>query len=331
MASRPFWGIIPGGRGLTLPLAKPALALRRMGVPDGLVRLALSPAVASRAAGKSFRDWCLAREGEVLGRLGSLEVRLARDARELRQAQRLRFRVFYEEMSALANPMTALLRRDADRFDRFCDHLLVVDRDARSPFGMGGGKVVGTYRLLRQRVAEQAFGFYTQGEFDISPMIAAHRDKHFLELGRSCVLADYRDKRTLELLWRGIYAYIRRHGVDVMMGCASLEGTDPAALAQQLSFLHHYAPCPEGWRVRAKDGRYVPMGMLPKSGLDVKAALRSLPPLIKGYLRLGATFGEGAVVDHQFGTTDVFVLLRTSVISERYLHYLGSPEEKKAA
>jgi L-ornithine Nalpha-acyltransferase len=334
LASKPFWGIIPGERSLSSPLAGPALALRRMGAPDGLVRLALSPAVASRAAGKSFRDWRLARESQVLGRLGPLEVRLSRDARELRQAQRLRFRVFYEEMSALANPMAALLRRDIDRFDRLCDHLLVVDRDARSPFGMvGGSKVVGTYRLLRQQVAEEAFGFYTEGEFDIGPLIAAHRDQRFLELGRSCVLADYRDKRTLELLWRGIYAYIRRHGIDVMMGCASLEGTDPAALAQQLSFLHHYAPCPDGWQVRAKGERYVQMNMLPKSKLDARAALRSLPPLIKGYLRLGATFGEGAVIDHQFGTTDVFVLLRTSAISTRYLHHLesASGEERKAA
>ena len=330
--SKPFWDIIQGGRSLTSPLSKPALALRRMGAPDGLVRLALSPAVAGRAAGRSLRERWLAREAEALGRLGSLEVRLARDARELRQAQRLRFRVFYEEMSALANPMAALLRRDVDRFDRLCDHLLVVDRQARSAFGMGGaGKVVGTYRLLRQEVAESAFGFYTQGEFDIAPLIARHRDKRFLELGRSCVIADYRDKRTLELLWRGIHSYVHHHGIDVMMGCASLEGTDPAALAQQLSFLHHYAPCPEGWQVRAKDGRHVPMGMLPKSEIDVKAALRSLPPLIKGYLRLGASFGDGAVVDHQFGTTDVFVLLRTSVVAKRYLERLRAAGEKQAA
>ena len=314
-----------------MPLAKPALALRRLGAPDGLVRLALSPAVASRVAGKSFREWRLGREGDVLGRLGSLEVRLARDGRELRQAQRLRFRVFYEEMSAQADPMAALLRRDIDRFDRVCDHLLVIDRDVRPSFGMGGSKVVGTYRLLRQPIAEQAFGFYTQGEYDIAPLLAAHGDKSFLELGRSCVLPEYRDKRTLELLWRGIYSYTRRFGTDVMMGCASLEGTDPAALARQLSFLHHYAPCPEGWQVRARGERYVSMNMLPKSAIDAKAALRSLPPLIKGYLRLGATFGDGAVIDRQFGTTDVFVLLRTSVIAERYLQHLGSAEVKKAA
>jgi putative hemolysin len=327
--SRPFWALVQSGRSLASPLTKPALALRRMGAPDRLVRLALSPAVASRAAGRSLRDWRQSRGGDVLGKLGSLEVRLARDARELRQAQRLRFRVFYEEMSALANPMTALLRRDIDRFDRICDHLLVIDRDARS--SLGAPKVVGTYRLLRQPVAESAFGFYTESEFDIAPLIAAHRGQRFLELGRSCVLSEYRDKRTLELLWRGIYAYIQRHRIDVMMGCASLSGTDPAALAQPLSFLHHYAPCPQDWEVRAKMDRYVPMDMLPKAQLDARAALRSLPPLIKGYLRLGASFGEGAVIDRQFGTTDVFVLLRTSAVSERYLAYLGSGEEKKAA
>jgi putative hemolysin len=330
--SRIFGGINPGGRGLVSSLAEPTLALRSMGAPHGLMRFVLDPAAASRAAGKSHRDRSPIEGEEVFGRLGSLEVRLARGARELREAQRLRFRVFYEEMSALADPMTVVLRRDTDRFDRVCDHLLVVDRDAPSAFGMGGGpKIVGTYRLLRQEVAEESFGFYTEREFDISPLVEAHRDMRFLELGRSCVLASHRDKRTLELLWRGIYAYIRRFRIDVMMGCASLEGTDPSTLAEPLSFLHHCAPCPQGWQVRAKDTRYVPMNILPKSELDAKTALRSLPPLIKGYLRLGASFGDGAVIDRQFGTTDVFVLLRTSEIAERYLHYFGPTEEKRAA
>ncbi|MBV9518352.1 MAG: GNAT family N-acetyltransferase, partial [Hyphomicrobiales bacterium] len=250
------------------------------------------------------------------GRLGSLEVRLARDARELREAQRLRFRVFYEEMSALPNPLSALLRRDSDRFDRVCDHLVVVDHAQRAHLPIGASsKVVGTYRMLRQEVAEESVGFYTSSEFDLSPLLASHPEMRFLELGRSCVLASHRDKRTLELLWRGIHAYVRRHRIDVMIGCASLEGTHPAALAEPLSFLHHYAPCPEGWEVRARPERHVPMNILSKGTFNPKAALRSLPPLIKGYLRLGARFGDGAVIDRQFGTTDVFVLLRTSEIA----------------
>ena len=306
--------------------------MRELGGPVSLARFAFLPLIGSDEARKRSLDQLHSDGAEISGRLGSLEVRLARDTRDLREAQRLRFRVFYEEMSALANPINALLRRDADRFDRVCDHLVVVDREERSHPALGGGpKVVGTYRLLRQEVAEESFGFYTSGEFDITPLLASHRGMRFLELGRSCVLASHRDKRTLELLWRGISAYVRRHRVDVMIGCASLEGTNPAALAQPLSFLHHHASCPKGWEVRAHPQHHVPMNMVPKARIDVKAALRSLPPLIKGYLRLGARFGDGAVIDRQFGTTDVFVLLRTSDIAERYGKHFGALEEKKAA
>ena len=323
-----FWRSVAQGSAL----AKPALALRRLGAPDGLVRLALRPAVASRAVDRSLREHRMAHDAQLLGRLGSLEARLAREARELREAQRLRYRVFYEEMSARADILSAVFRRDSDRFDRICDHILVVDRTCASPSVFNAGpKVVGTYRLLRQNMAERNFGFYTQNEFDIAPLIAAHPGKRFLELGRSCVLRDYRDKPTLELLWRAIHAYVLRHRIDVLMGCASLEGTDPSTVARQLSFLHHYAPRPEGWRVRALPERYVPMDVLPKSRIDAKAALRDLPPLIKGYLRLGAYIGEGAVVDHQFGTTDVLVLLPMSAVAERYRQHLAPLVASRAA
>ena len=329
---QPLRALIAGAGAPGSAFAKPALALRGLGAPASLARFALSPFMGSERARKRLPAERTADRAGIEGRLGSLEMRLARDARDLREAQRLRYRVFYEEMSALADPVSAILRRDADRFDQVCDHLIVVDRGHRSPLPMGAGpKVVGTYRLLRQEIAEESFGFYTGSEYDIAPLLATHREMRFLELGRSCVLASHRDKRTLELLWRGIHTYVRHHRMDVMIGCASLEGTDPAALAEPLSFLHHYAPCPAGWEVRARPERYVPMNIVPKEELDLKAALRSLPPLIKGYLRLGARFGDGAVIDRQFGTTDVFVLLRTSEIAERYRDHFGAMEEKRAA
>jgi putative hemolysin len=143
----------------------------------------------------------------------------------------------------------------------------------------------------------------------------------FLELGRSCVLAPYRNKRTVELLWHGISGYLQQHPTDVMIGCASLDGTDPKQLAIPLSFLHHYARAPEEWRARALPERYVEMNRLSKETIDPKAALRIVPPLIKGYLRLGAYIGDGAVVDYEFGTTDVLIVLPVSVISARYLHH----------
>lgn len=260
----------------------------------------------------------------VLGRLGALEVRLARTAREVRRAQRLRYEVFYQEMSALPDAAARLARRDMDSFDAICDHLLVLDHDAgRMVLGRRKPKVVGTYRLLRQEVADRHGGFYTQSEFDVAPIIAAHPGLRFMELGRSCVLKPYRNKRTVELLWHGVWTYILRNRIDVLFGCASLEGTDPQALALPLSFLHHNALAPEEWRAQALPGRRIEMDRMAKADIHPKAALQTLPPLIKGYLRLGGCVGEGAVVDSQFGTTDVLIVLPVSVINPRYVEHFG--------
>jgi putative hemolysin len=268
-------------------------------------------------------------EPPTLGRLGPLEVRLARNAAEIRRAQKLRYRVFYREMSAVPDATSFLSRRDVDPFDAVCDHLLVVDHAA--PRLRRAPKVVGTYRLLRQEVADRQSGFYSAGEFDIDALVARHGERRFLELGRSCVLPDYRTKRTLELLWHGIWTYVLAHRIDVMIGCASLEGTDPDRLALPLSFLHHYARAPEAWRAAALPRRYVELNRIPKSAVDPKAALQSLPPLIKGYLRLGAFIGDGAVVDHQFGTTDVLIVLPVAGINSRYLDHFGPGAERHAA
>jgi putative hemolysin len=259
------------------------------------------------------------RSPQSLGRMGSLEVRLAQSAADVRQAQKLRYRVFYREGAAIANPAQLLARRDIDGYDALCDHLLVVDHAARDTHPFNRPAVVGTCRLLRQPLAEESGGFYTASEFDIDALITRHAGLQFLELGRSCVLAPYRNKRTVELLWHGIWAYVLQNRADVMIGCASLDGTDPRGLALPLSFLHHYARAPESWRARALPNRYVEMNRLSKQAVDPKAALHGLPPLVKGYLRLGATVGDGAVIDHAFGTTDVLIVLPVAAIKDRYL------------
>jgi putative hemolysin len=266
-------------------------------------------------------------QAPLLGQIGSLEVRLARSKEEIRAAQELRYRVFYEEMSAKASPIQKVTRRDRDAFDRNCDHLLVLDR-ARG--GETAGQIVGTYRLLRQSQALHTGGFYTAQEFEIDGLVARHPDKRFLELGRSCVLKDYRSKRTVELLWQGIYAYVVQHRIDVLFGCASLAGTDPAALAGPLAFLRDNAPAPEAWRVAAVASRRVP---LPADAvcLDAKRALGALPPLLKGYLRLGGYVGEDAVVDRQFNTTDVLIVLPFENIKQRYLTHFGGEATRTAA
>jgi len=266
----------------------------------------------------------------TLGRLGALEVRLAQGKREVKRAQRLRYRVFYQDGTAIADAATMLARRDKDAFDKICDHLLVIDHAAKPSIG-GKQPVVGTYRLLRQDVAAKHDGFYTEDEFDISGLIDRHADLRFLELGRSCVLPRYRNKRTVELLWHGIWSYVRQHRLDVMIGCASFEGTDPDRLALPLSFLHHHAQAPEGWRAAAHGSRRVEMNRMAREAINPKAALHELPPLIKGYLRLGAYIGDGAVIDHRFGTTDVLIVMPVAAISARYIEHFGIDASRHAA
>jgi len=265
---------------------------------------------------------------KIYGRIGSLEVRLAHKKSEIRRAQRLRYKVFYEEMSAIPGALAMLSRRDEDAFDPIFDHLLVIDHgNTNGGRRWGRSKVVGTYRMMRQEVANLYDGFYTQGEYDIAPLLQAKPDCSFMELGRSCVLKPYRNKRTLELLWQGVWSYVREHSADVMIGCASFAGTDPAAHALALSFLHHTALAPEGWRVRAHEHLRVDMNMMPREAVNARAALKALPPLIKGYLRVGAYVGDGAVIDRQFGTTDVFIIVPVEAIRSRYFVHFGGPDE----
>jgi L-ornithine Nalpha-acyltransferase len=263
----------------------------------------------------------------VLGRFGPFEVRLATTSREIRKAQRLRFKVFFEEGAAIPQQRAALTRRDICPFDKICDHLLVIDKDQRNRFGRKKAKIVGVYRLLRGDTASRHQGFYSETEFDIAPLLARHQGKRFLELGRSCVHAQYRSKRVIELLWRGLWVYAKHHRIDALIGCASLPGIDPIALALPLSFLYRHALADEEWRVRPLAGRGVGMAILDTQAIDARKGVAALPPLLKAYLRAGAKFGDGAVIDAQFGTTDVFTIMPLIDLEERYQEYYGGPME----
>lgn len=299
--------------------------------PSRLMRRFAPPGLSASLTQRSF-----APPPASFGQIGSLEVRLARTPREVKLAQSLRFNVFYKEMSAQPNAAGFIRRRDVDDFDAICDHLLVIDHEADPQSIPGrrskrGPAVVGTYRLLRQEVAEQHGGFYTAGEFDLDDLVERKRPLRFLELGRSCVLKSYRNKRTVELLWQGAWEYVQHYELDVMLGCASFSGCDPDTLALPLSFLHHNAAAPAEWKVRALPERYVSMNRMPAESVDMKRALAAMPPLVKGYLRLGAYIGDGAVVDHQFGTTDVLIILPVSSINPRYFGHFGAPKERPEA
>jgi putative hemolysin len=249
-------------------------------------------------------------------RAGQLGARIAATQAEIDAAQALRYRVFYEEMGAIPNPASAARRRDVDAYDEVADHLLVVDHGS----GDAPEVVIGTYRLIRRPAAARIGRFYSADEYDISPMLRFPGE--VLELGRSCVHADYRTSTAMQLLWRSIAAYVFIHRIDLMFGCASLPGTDPDAIATELSYLHAHHLAPPDVRPVALASRYVDMRRIDPAGIDARRALSQLPPLIKGYLRLGGFVGDGAVIDRQFNTTDVAIVVKTELVTGKYSrHY----------
>lgn len=249
-----------------------------------------------------------------------LEVRLARSDAELAAAQALRYRIFYDEMGAQPTPEMRSTGRDYDKFDGLCDHLLAFDWSKP-----GDAPVVGTYRLLREDVARRHGGFYSASEFDLSVLERNRRpDDNFLELGRSCVDVEYRTNSVINHLWRAISGYILEHRISLMFGCASLPGVDPDQLALPLSYLYHRHLASPERRVRALPNRHVEMNRMAEDAFVARAGLRSLPPLLKGYLRLGGFIGDGAVIDPEFQTTDCFIMVPCNAITNRYVaHYQG--------
>tara|TARA_B100000029_G_C17541030_1_gene946740 strand:- start:566 stop:1399 length:834 start_codon:yes stop_codon:yes gene_type:complete len=242
-------------------------------------------------------------------------VRLAENSAEIEEAQRLRYEVFYEEYGAVANDIMRNSRMDMDEYDEFADHLVVVDNSHGDK-----ERIVGTYRLLQREGASKVGQFYSESEYDIAPLL--NSDKSLLELGRSCVLPDFRTRPVLQLLWQGIADYISDFDIDLMFGCASLHSTDIKSISKPLSYLHHYHLSPETIRPRALKGRYINMDIIPQDDINARRVFAELPPLIKGYLRVGASIGDGAVIDEQFNTTDVCIVVQTHLVTDRYRkHY----------
>ena len=255
--------------------------------------------------------WNLPEAGPVCS-AGSLEVYITRNREAIRAAQSLRYQVFYDEMGARPDPVARRLRLDMDRYDDICDHLIVMDRSLTE-----GDQLVGAYRLLRGSVAKKNGGFYSADEYDLSPLLEQPIE-NLLELGRSCVASTHRSKATIQLLWRGIAAYLAEHDLTTLFGCASFHGRDPKAHAEALSYLRHFHGAPPERTVRALDERYVKMEMVEKDDIDARRVWKAMPPLIKAYLRLGGVIGDGAVIDDQFGTVDVFVTVEMDRVGSRY-------------
>ncbi len=224
---------------------------------------------------------------------------LARTAAEVEEAQRIRFKVFAEEMGAnLPNPHTGL---DIDSFDQHCDHLLVRDGDSQ--------KVVGTYRILPPERAVAAGGYYAETEFDMSRL--EHLRNRMAEVGRSCVHQDYRDGATITQLWSGLANYITQNGHDYLIGCASISMADGGHYAASVyNKVHKLHAAPSEYQV-------FPHCALPLHALNGNLEV-TIPPLIKGYLRLGAYIAGEPAWDPDFNCADLFILLPVARISPKY-------------
>ncbi|WP_068296853.1 GNAT family N-acetyltransferase [Pararhodobacter sp. CCB-MM2] len=253
------------------------------------------------------------------------EVRLARDALDLKAAQRLRYEVFVEELGAHCAGADHANRLEQDALDAHFDHLLLIDRRA-DPESLS--HVVGVYRLLPQDRAEALGRFYSDSEYDLGPLRASGRK--LVELGRSCVHPAHRRGAAMVFLWNGLAEYVIARGIEIMFGVASFHGADPEKHALALSWLHAHHLAPEALRVTVHPGPQArAMDLLPPEGLDKAQALAGIPPLIRAYLRLGGFVGQGAYLDHDFNTTDVCLIMDTSAMDARAVdHYTRkSPRE----
>ncbi|WP_422049937.1 GNAT family N-acetyltransferase [Shimia sp.] len=240
------------------------------------------------------------------------EVKIVSSEAELKAAQRLRYRVFVEELGADGPMVDHEAKLEQDRFDAHFDHLILIDhaRDAE-PFD----QVVGVYRLLTDEKAQEIGQFYSEDEYDLSTLKASGR--RLLELGRSCLHPDYRGGAAMFHLWNALAAYVAAHEIEVLFGVASFHGTDVAEHAAALSLLHSRHLAPEDIRTRTQADVFQPMDLMPEEEIDRRAAMLSVPPLIKAYLRLGGFVGEGAYLDHAFNTTDVCLILDTARMNEK--------------
>jgi putative hemolysin len=258
---------------------------------------------------------------------GRFTVRLAESEDDVAAAQRLRYRVFVEEMGAEASAEERAVRREWDEFDPFFDHLLLIDEQVVCEDPLD--RVAGVYRLMTGSMARRGIGFYGASEYDLAKLVGYPRET--LELGRSCVGAEHRGGAGMHLLWTGLGEYVAERNVEIMFGVASFHGADPAPLAQPLSYLHHNHLAPEDLRVRTQPEHFVPMDILPPEQVNRVEAMRLTPALIKAYLRLGGFVGEGAYVDRDFNTVDVCLLMDTARMVQRYRDFYSREDRGATA
>lgn len=238
-------------------------------------------------------------------------IKLVQTKSELKQAQALRYSVFYKEKRAKASLQKKIIKLDYDKIDKFADHLIVLDKNTKN-------KVVGTYRLIRGDIAGLFGGFYSSSEFNLENIINNYQNNHILELGRSCVHQNYRNGSIMNLLWKAIAEYVKLFDIKVLIGCASFSGKDPLKYTEELSYLKENFSLPKNFSIKSYDNNIYPAFKLNDKNLNQLRTFAKLPPLIKGYLRVGGKVSDSFFVDHNFNTIDLCVVVRTNDIDKKY-------------
>ena len=247
------------------------------------------------------------------------DVKLAESRNEIKLAQKLRYKVFFSER--IHSPILNIgnFRRDSDKFDNYADHIIVKFRKSK----FSKARVIGTYRLLKQSVADKKSGFYSCDEFNLDNLLNSKIYKNMLELSRSCISQKFRNKNVLKLMWNEIYQYINENNIDALFGTASFLDTNINKIEDQLIYLNNNYKMSENIKVNALANYKIKVDYEKKIDINLKLVSR-LPTLIKAYLKFNATIGEGAVIDKKFKTTDVFVFLPIEEINKDYVNKIIS-------
>ena len=241
-------------------------------------------------------------------------IKIADKKSELKKAQALRYSVFYKEKKAIPTISKKILRLDYDKVDKFADHLIVIDKNRKGI----KNKIIGTYRLLRGDIATDCGGFYTSSEFDLSKILNSYKNNQILELGRSCVHQDYRNGTIMNLLWKAIAEYVKLYDIKILLGCASFHGTDVMKYTNELSYLRKNFSLPDELSVKSLDTKIYPAYTEINSNNNDLRTFVKLPPLIKGYLRIGGKVSHDCFVDYKFNTIDLCVVVTIDNIDKKY-------------
>ena len=245
------------------------------------------------------------------------EIRFTQNKNELIESQKLRHKVFIEEMGGSKKNLSVVSNLESDKFDEFCRHLIIIDH--KNSKQLPNGKIIAVTRLMLTKDSKNGIGFYSSQEFNLNPITSTN--KECLEIGRTCIDHEYRNTLILHYLWIELGSFCSKRGVEILFGVASFSGNNIKKIEMALSHIHNDYLAPPKIRPMALEHGYIKMSIIPKDEINKSNALKQMPSLLKSYLRLGAKVGEGAFVDKEMNTIDILIMIDVSNMTNKYKMY----------